>query len=350
MICIISVTEKGDILGEKIKSQIGGDLYFKSKRSDFNLSDITKECFEKYDSIVFISSTGIAVRAISKHLKGKDKDPAVVVVDVCNKFSISLVSGHLGGANDLALNISKILNNTPVITTATDNMNILAPDVIAKNNNLVIDSLKIAKVIASRLVNNEEVYFKDDKNKISCPKGYTQVDEIKSNMLWITNKVNNNDNSKNNYSKMCNKENDEIGNKEAGLNDESTILKLVRKDIVLGIGCRRNTESKKMYEFVTETLKEKKIDLRAVNLIASVDVKSDEEAILSLKQFLNCDIRFFTRDEIATIEDKYEGSEFVKKSIGVSAVSEPVIELAGANIIIKKIKKDGMTLAIGELN
>ena len=287
MICIISVTEKGDILGEKIKSQIGGDLYFKSKRSDFNLSDITKECFEKYDSIVFISSTGIAVRAISKHLKGKDKDPAVVVVDVCNKFSISLVSGHLGGANDLALNISKILNNTPVITTATDNMNILAPDVIAKNNNLVIDSLKIAKVIASRLVNNEEVYFKDDKNKISCPKGYTQVDEIKSNMLWITNKVNNNDNSKNNYSKMCNKENDEIGNKEA---------------------------------------------------------------ILSLKQFLNCDIRFFTRDEIATIEDKYEGSEFVKKSIGVSAVSEPVIELAGANIIIKKIKKDGMTLAIGELN
>lgn len=272
------------------------------------------------------------------------------MVDVCNKFSISLVSGHLGGANDLALNISKILNNTPVITTATDNMNILAPDVIAKNNNLVIDSLKIAKVIASRLVNNEEVYFKDDKNKISCPKGYTQVDEIKSNMLWITNKVNNNDNSKNNYSKMCNKENDEIGNKEAGLNDESTILKLVRKDIVLGIGCRRNTESKKMYEFVTETLKEKNIDLRAVNLIASVDVKSDEEAILSLKQFLNCDIRFFTRDEIATIEDKYEGSEFVKKSIGVSAVSEPVIELAGANIIIKKIKKDGMTLAIGELN
>ena len=122
MICIISVTEKGDILGEKIKSQIGGDLYFKSKRSDFNLSDITKECFEKYDSIVFISSTGIAVRAISKHLKGKDKDPAVVVVDVCNKFSISLVSGHLGGANDLALNISKILNNTPVITTATDNI------------------------------------------------------------------------------------------------------------------------------------------------------------------------------------------------------------------------------------
>ena len=339
MICIISVTEKGDILGEKIKSQIGGDLYFKSKGDNFKLSDITKECFEKYDFLVFISSTGIAVRAISKYLKSKDKDPAVVVVDVCNKFSISLVSGHLGGANDLALKISKILNNTPVITTATDNMDILAPDVIAKNNNFVIDSLKIAKVIATRLVNKEEVYFKDDKNKINCPKGYTQVNEIKSNMLWITNKVNNIDNLKNNYSNMCNKE-----------NDESTILKLIRKDIVLGIGCRRNTESKKMYEFVTEILKEKNIDLRAVKLIASVDVKNDEEAILSLKQTLNCDSRFFTRDEISTIEDKYEGSEFVKKSIGVSAVSEPVIELAGANIIVKKIKRDGMTLAIGELN
>lgn len=350
MICIISVTEKGDILGEKIKSQIGGDLYFKSKRSDFKLNDITKECFEKYDFIVFISSTGIAVRAISKYLKSKDKDPAVVVVDVCNKFSISLVSGHLGGANDLALKISKILNNTPVITTATDNMNILAPDVIAKNNNLVIDNLKIAKVIASRLVNNEEVYFKDDKKKIKTPKGYTQVNEIKSNMLWITNKVNNMDNSEKNDSNMHNRENNDIGNKKTELYDEGTILKLIRKDIVLGIGCRRNTESKKMYEFIAETLKEKNIDLRAVKLIASVDVKSDEEAILSLKQNLNCEIKFFTRDEITTIEDKYEGSEFVKKSIGVSAVSEPVIELAGGNIIFKKIKRDGMTLAIGELN
>lgn len=325
MVSVISVTEKGDILGRKIQKSLGGDLYFKSKIEGFKLDDITRECFNKYDSIIFISSTGIAVRAISKYLKSKDKDPAVVVVDVCNKFSISLVSGHLGGANNLTLKVSEILKNTAVITTATDNMDILAPDIIAMNNNLIIDDLKKAKIIASRLVNREEVYFKDDKRSIECPKGYKQVESVQNNMLWITNKV-------------------------IYDNSKELILKLIRKDIVLGIGCRRNTNSEKMYDFVKQSLKENNIDLRSVSLIASIDIKSDEEAILKLKEKLNCDIKFFTREEIATIEYKYEGSEFVKKSIGVSAVSEPVIELCGGNMIINKIKKDGMTLAIGELS
>lgn len=340
MICIISVTEKGDILGEKIKESLSGDLYCKSNILDFKLDTITEKAFEKYDSIIFISSTGIAVRAISKYLKSKDKDPAVVVVDVCNKFSISLVSGHLGGANDLALRISKILNNTPVITTATDNMGILAPDVIAMNNNLIIDDLKIAKVIASRLVNKEEVYFIDNRNLVKCPKGYTEIQELKNYTLWITNR-------NEGIYKLTDKE----SNKQSYLYDidNSKILRLIRRDIVLGIGCRKNTDKDKMYEFVKDSLEKNNIDLRSVALISSIDIKNKEEAILSLKEKLNCNIRFFTKEEIATIEHKYEGSEFVKKSIGVGVVSEPVIELSGGNIIVKKIKKDGMTLAIGEL-
>ena len=92
MICIISVTGKGDVLATKDRKGIGGDLYLKSEINDFKLNNIMNICFEKYDSIIFISSTGIAVRAISKYLISKASDPAVVVVDVCNKFSISLVS------------------------------------------------------------------------------------------------------------------------------------------------------------------------------------------------------------------------------------------------------------------
>ena len=171
MICIISVTEKGNVLARRIEKELGGDLYLKSEINDFKLNNIMNICFEKYDSIIFISSTGIAVRAISKFLINKAIDPAVVVVDVGNKFSISLVSGHLGGANKLTLKISEVLGNTPVITTATDNMDILAPDIIAMNNELIIDDLKIAKIIAGRLVNGESVYFKDDKSIIKCPRG-----------------------------------------------------------------------------------------------------------------------------------------------------------------------------------
>ena len=232
MICIISVIEKGDILGEKIKDILGGDLILKSKVKDFKLNNITKECFEKYDSIIFISSTGIAVRAISKYLVSKDKDPAVVVVDVCNKFSISLVSGHLGGANKLTLMVSEVLGNTPVITTATDNMDILAPDIIAMNNNLIIDDLKIAKIIAGRLVNREDVYFKDDKSIIKCPNGYIETDEIHGNAIWITHKK---------LREQKIKESKVIS--YLSEYETRTVLKLIRKDIILGIGCKRNTDT-----------------------------------------------------------------------------------------------------------
>lgn len=339
MIGIISVIEKGDILGEKIKDILGGDLILKSKIKNFKLNNITKECFEKYDSIIFISSTGIAVRAISKYLVSKDKDPAVVVVDVCNKFSISLVSGHLGGANKLTLMVSEVLGNTPVITTATDNMDILAPDIIAMNNNLIIDDLKIAKVIAGRLVNREDVYFKDDKSIIKCPNGYIETDELHGNAIWITHKK---------LREQKVKESKVIS--YLSEYETRTVLKLIRKDIILGIGCKRNTDSEKLFDFVSDILAQENIDIRAVEKIASINIKSDEKAILDLAVNLKCDLTFFSSQEIAKVEHKYEGSEFVKKSTGVSAVSEPVIELAGGNIIVKKIKRDGMTLAIGELS
>ena len=339
MICIISVTEKGDVLARKIEKELGGDLYLKSQIKDFKLNNIMSICFEKYDSIIFISSTGIAVRAIGKYLISKATDPAVVVVDVCNKFSISLVSGHLGGANNLTLKVSEVLGNTPVITTATDNMDILAPDVIAMNNDLIIDDLKIAKIIAGRLVNGESVYFKDDKKIIKCPKGYIETEEIQGNTLWVTHKASR---------KLKDEENNVVNYLDEY--QDRTILKLIRKDIILGIGCRRDTDSMKLFNFISETLREKNIDIRAIDRIASINIKSDEKAILDLAVNLNCDLTFFSAAEIATVEHKYEGSEFVKKSTGVSAVSEPVIELAGGDIIFKKIKRDGMTLAIGELN
>lgn len=319
MISIISVTEKGDEIAYKLKENFDSDIYLKSKLKDFKLDNITKECFKKYKAIVFLSSTGIAVRAISKYLKGKDVDPAVIVVDVCNNFTISLVSGHLGGANKLTYEISNVLGNIPVITTATDNMDLIAPDILAKNNNLIIEDLKKAKVIAGRLVNKETVYFKDDEKKIDCPKGYIETEEVKDNTVWITN----------------------------NLKEKDNVLKLIRKNIILGIGCRKDTDSKKLSDFVSNVLLENNLDKRSVKLIASIDVKKNEKAILDLAKELNSKLKFYTKEEIMTVEEKYEGSAFVKATVGVSSVSEPVVDLSSGEIIIEKIKNSGMTLTVG---
>lgn len=321
MIAVISITELGDEIGRKINREFGGKVYCKSKIKNFSLDEVVIKAFKECDSIIFISSTGIAVRAISSHLKSKDVDPAVVVVDVCNKFTISLVSGHLGGANKLTVKISNLLKNTPVITTATDNLNRKAPDVIAKENNLIIDSLDKAKDIAARLVNGKSVYFKDDLNKIKCPNGYIDSYEIRENMLWITDKS----------------------------NSYEGVLRLIRKDIVLGIGCRKNTSSEKIINFIETTLNDNRIDIRSVKIVASIDIKSDEKAILDLKDKLNVDLKFFTKEEIIKVHNKYEGSDFVEKNVGVRAVSQPVIELLGGKIIIDKISFEGITLTVGRI-
>lgn len=329
MIGIISVTEKGDILAKQLSKALNGNLYLKVEIEDFKLSKVTEEAMGKHKGVIFISSTGIAVRAIAPYLKGKDKDPGVVVVDVSNNYSISLISGHIGGANDLALEVSKILNNTPIITTATDNLGVVAPDMIAMKNSLVIESLKKAKTIAMLLVNGEVIGFKDDRNLIDIPSGYKKLENIEENSVWITNKVM----SENNLN------NDKL--------DSNKILRLIRKDIVLGIGCRRGIESERLEEFVMKILHENNIDPRSVLKIGSIDVKKDEKAIKDLKDRLECEFKTFSKDEILKIQHKFEGSDFVEKTLGVRSVSEPSVELMGGDIIVSKIKSNGMTLTIG---
>lgn len=321
MIGVISVTKKGDILAEKLKENLNCRVFLKSKE-DKDLKSVTKEFMQELEGVIFISSTGIAVRLIAPYLKSKAKDPAIVVVDVNNNFTISLVSGHLGGANRLTSKVAKILNNTEVITTATDKMNIVAPDMIAKENDLVIDDLKICKDVAALLVNGKKVYFNDEKDIISTPKGYIKEKEIRDDMILVTNKLN--------------------------IQKKNNLLKLVRKDVVLGIGCRKDTDEKKLREFVLKVLEENNYDKRSVIKIGSIDVKKNEKAIISLAKYLGCEFITFNKHEINSVDEDYEGSNFVFKTVGVRCVCEPVIYLMDAKVKVKKIKYEGMTLSIGE--
>lgn len=331
-IAVISVTKSGDVICKKLKDRLDIDLYSKETIKDFSIKQVAKKAMEEYKAVIFISSTGIAVRAIAEHIKAKDKDPAVLVIDSCGNFVISLLSGHLGGANELALTVSQMLNSTAVITTATDNMGITAPDMIAKNNGLLIDNLKDAKNIAALLVDRKKVGFTDDKSNISIPKGYTNNLEDIEGLVYVTNNLENDTNQYN-----------------LDKNRTLATLKLIRKDIVLGIGCRKNFSSDEMRKTIQSLLKDRNIDERAVKFIGTVEVKKDEQAILKLAEYLRCELKIFSIEEIKKIHNKYEGSNFVEKTIGVRAVCEPCVELTGAKLITDKIKANGMTACIGEL-
>lgn len=324
MIGIISVTKDGDKIGEKLEKELGGKLFLRDHIKNIGLKNITKELFENFQGIVFISSTGIAVRAISDYIKDKTKDPAVVVVDSLGKFSISLLSGHLGGGNSLAKKISILLNNQCIITTATDIKDVVAPDIIAKDNSLIIEDLKKAKDFAAALIEDKKIDFLDDYNLISLPKGYSKYEGFGEMLLWITNKL--------------------IGNK-----NYNKILRLKRRNLVLGIGCRKNTPKDELEEKVLNYLENHNLDKDSVKAIGSIDLKKDEEAIINLKEKLNCDFVTFSKEEISKVKGDFEKSDFVKKITGVPAVCEPSAILLGGQIILPKEKLGGITICVGEI-
>lgn len=112
---------------------------------------------------------------------------------------------------------------------------------------------------------------------------------------------------------------------------------------------QKRIPSQELIDFVESSLKDLNIDKRAIFKIGSIDLKKEEKAILDLSKYLNCPFETFSKDDIKSVQDEFEGSDFVEKSIGVRAVSEPAVVLMNGNIIVNKLKKNGMTLTIGEL-
>lgn len=327
MIAIISVTKQGDEILLKLKKYLPCDTFSKYMDKSFDFRSCVKEIFEseKYEGVIFISSTGIAVRAIAPYISNKTKDPAVVVVDCYGKFSISLLSGHLGGGNILSTKVSKILNCVNVVTTATDIKNVVAPDIVAKENSLIIDNLKIAKDFAVKLLDENQVAFVDDFKIIETPRGYTEFKSDIKNVLWITNKIQKDD-----------------------LKDKN-VLKLIKRNIVLGIGCRKDTDEEHLVSEVLKCLEKNNIDKRSVVAIGSIDIKKNEKGILKLRDILECEFKVFSKEEMLPIENQFEISPFVKKTVGVGSVCEPAVKLLGGEIILGKQKLGGVTLCIGEI-
>lgn len=326
-IAAISLNKYGDNLAEKIGKQLPLDVYSKNNIKNFNITNLTCELMNSYEAIIFLSSTGIAVRSIASFIKNKVEDPAVIVIDIFGKYVISLLGGHIGGANLLTEKIAKTIGALAIITTATDGLGVTAPDIIAKDNGLIIDNMKTAKQIAALLVDGKNVGFADESGEISLPKGYTEKLQDIDGIVYVTNKCGNVFSDK-----------------------KIPVLKLLRKNVVIGIGCKKNYPSQMMIATVMEKLKLYNIDARSVKAVTTVEIKKDEKAIIALSEYLKTEFKTFSIKEIKTVQNNYKGSDFVEKSIGIRAVCQPCIELSNANVLIDKMNLSGMTLCIGVLN
>ena len=138
-------------------------------------------------NLIFIMATGIVVRTIAPLIKDKRTDPAVIVLDEKGEYAISLLSGHLGGANKLAKEIADFLGGQAVITTASDVNNMTSIDLWAKENALIIDSCNLVPQVATRFINKGELKVYSEV-EMKMPEGFLKTDKPSSADVLITNK------------------------------------------------------------------------------------------------------------------------------------------------------------------
>ena len=350
-IAILSITNNGRELALRIKEIMKDvDVFFIKKDTDYKndevivvnkgLKEFIPQIFDKYDYLVFIMATGIVVRTIAPLIISKFSDPAILVMDEKGNNIISLLSGHMGGANEMTLYMSDLINSHPVITTATDVNKKSSLDMIAKKLNGYIDDFRdnVLK-INSMLVNNEEVHLYIDGNYKINHNGFTLYDEKTDldkvrNLVVVTNKKD--------INKILNKNIENLNEK---------IIKVTPKDIVIGVGCKKNTDSKHMKNSLIKFLAEYNIDINAVKEIGSIEIKKDEKAIIDLAKFLDVKFKTFSVEEISKVDYLYEKSDWVKKNVGVYSVSDPVAHLLSeGRVIINKQKYDGITFSIGRID
>lgn len=261
------------------------------------LDDILPFAWEKYDAIICILAMGAVVRKIAPLLKDKATDPAVIVINLALDKIVPLLSGHLGGANELADDLaSKIPNALNFISTATDQTKTLAFEMLAKKNDWKIENLKALAKVSNRLLNKQVVKVATRKNV---------------------------------FDSIPNKENLTLVNFE-NLDPDTVVIDptvaseslTFRPKVYLGIGCNRDTPVSEIEEAVESFLLNNSLKIEDIKNIASFEAKSDEIGLLAFAKKYNFEIKFYKKDAINALENEFSKSASTK-FFGLKGVAEP---------------------------
>lgn len=281
----------------------------------------TGERFADSDALVFIGATGIAVRAIAPHVRDKFSDPAVVSVDEAGQFAVPMLSGHVGGANDLAREVAAAIGARAVVSTATDVNGLFAVDEWARKQGLALVERQIAKEVSACLLDGGTVGFASD---IAVEGALPSGVEEGPHELGI-----------------------KVGLDTADCPFAHT-LHLVPRVVTVGVGCKRGTDAAALEAFVRGALANAHVSPAAVARVASIDVKRDEEAVLALARALGCESVFYSAEQLAAVEGIFASSDFVRAAVGVDNVCERAAVAGGARLIGGKEAHEGMTVALGQ--
>ena len=347
-IALWAITPKGALLARKIaKSLPDARLHLSADLGIFDipafyfkrLSDAIASDFHAYTGHVFIMSTGIVVRLIASCIRNKTTDPAVVVVDEIGRHAVSLVSGHLGGANSLAIKVAGLIGADPVITTATDVNQVPAIDVLAKQHNLFIENPEAIKNINMAFITGKKFYLHDPYKLLR--------DSIEPSHIFTAHILTN-------FKKRQIAKNEDT----PGVFIDDTLADLSKKTLILrpgslvaGIGCNRNTTMKEIKKFFEEVLEVSELAIASVIRLATINLKADEPGLIAFAEELKLPVSFYDKEELNKADGIKSPSDMVEKHTGVKSVCEAAAILASKNgkLIVPKHSTRNVTVAIARI-
>jgi len=335
-LAVISITPNGNALAQRLARSRQCDCYTSDKllQTGFipfegSFSQCVERIFLCYSSILFICATGIVIRTIAPLLVSKQVDPAVLVMDEQGKHVISLLSGHVGGANQLTLDIAQLMNADSVITTATDVNQVAALDMIAQAMNAdVVNYRESVKLVNHMLVSDKRVGLYQQHAQVNDSRGFIIVDDLQQLpeldlLVWVS-----------------------FHQQLPTIN--VPVVQVIPRCIVAGIGCRRETPVQALKQQLETHCHTQNIHLSALTSLGSVDIKQDEQGLLQLAQQLNLPLSFYSADELAPHQHHFPQSEFVHKTLGIGSVSQPVAWLMShGHLYGETLKQQGITITLG---
>lgn len=315
---LIAFTQRGNDLARHLAESLSAHGHQAAcTRDGLKAEEWAARAFSRSDGLIFVGATGIAVRSIAPHLRHKSTDPAVVVVDEGGQFVIPILSGHLGGANDLAREIATLIGAVPVITTATDVNGVFAVDQWARRQGLLVCNPERILSVSSRLLAGETVrFFSAWPIAGELPAGLYMVSREDAQVVLDL-------------------------HRPAG-----DALWLCPKRVRVGMGCRRNTSASALRSLLEEVLTQEGIPQNAVSALCTIDLKKDERGLQELAGELGVPLTTYSAQELAQVPGDFTPSPFVEQVTGVDNVCERAALACGGTLLRKKTAKDRATVAL----
>lgn len=320
-VAIVALSKNGRLLADELAGKLINATVL-STTGNNTIAQLMAANWQKFDAFLCIMASGIVVRAIAPLLADKYRDPCVLVMDPSGHHVISLLGGHIGGGNALAKQIAALTRGTAVITTASDNLGVIALDLWAKGQNLVAEDRQQMTAACAKLVDKGYLNIYTEEGVHSLPPELIQVAQTDQADVLIAP-------FKFSLSNHC--------------------LLLHPRTTVIGVGCNRDTPPEEFELALNELLSDLNLARTSIRNLASIDKKNDETGLLQFAASNGWRIDFFNKDQINTLTE-LDISHAAMQAVGAIGVAEPAALLSSENnrLLSRKRKWKNITMAVAQ--